>query len=190
MRKIETKKDKDKKTRRNQIIVGGVLIFIMFFSVLGYGFGGRTSNNGSSDSNTNSYNGYNFEKVNGFWRTEFGNGYLFFIYSPSEVLNLDIPPLSLDKYSNKTVYLYSENPDAEAEIYYNLNQIGSNVVKSCYGNCSGNLPVMTCQDNLVVVRESENESIRNEQNCVFIEGPSSDLILLSDEFMFRLFGMI
>ena len=38
MRKIKTIKDQGKKDRMKQFVVGGFLIFIMFFSVLGYGF--------------------------------------------------------------------------------------------------------------------------------------------------------
>jgi hypothetical protein len=36
MRKIETKKEAERKSKRNQQIVGGILIFIMLGSTFGY----------------------------------------------------------------------------------------------------------------------------------------------------------
>ena len=41
MRKIITKEEREKGDRRNQIIIGGVLIFVMLFSVLAYAFGNK-----------------------------------------------------------------------------------------------------------------------------------------------------
>ena len=43
MKRIISKKDKNKENRRNQVIVGGVLILVMLFGTIGYAFTGGGS---------------------------------------------------------------------------------------------------------------------------------------------------
>src|SRR3989344_157785 len=97
VKKIVTKTDAEKKTRRNQFIIGGILIFVMFFSVLGYTFG----DGGNGDIKKINYKGYEFIYENGFWKVNVGNFNFFFTYNPEEVWKSDSNLNLLNKYSGK-----------------------------------------------------------------------------------------
>ena len=51
------------------------------------------------------------------------------------------------------------------------------------------LPVKTCSDNFIIIKESNTSSIRQENNCVFIEGQKEELTALADQFLFKTFGI-
>ena len=89
------------------------------------------------------------------------------------------------------MYIYSENSDAETEIYRNLfyqKSIVQRVQSACLEGeeCSGDLPIKTCEDNFVLIREGLEDKIFQNNNCVFIESAGENLTMLSDEFLFKL----
>ena len=86
MRKISTKHDKDRKNKRNQIILGGILIFVMFFSVLGYSFGGGNTDNNIKKVN---YNGFEFVEQSDFWFLNYGDFKFVFKYNPEQIEEID-----------------------------------------------------------------------------------------------------
>ena len=61
MRAIENKAEKEKKQKRNQIVIGGILIALMVLSTAGY----ATFNNSKTSETTSfKYNGLKFENIN------------------------------------------------------------------------------------------------------------------------------
>ena len=192
MRKISFKYQDEKKKKRNQMIVGLILIFVMFSSVLGFAFmnfassGGNDMNN--PDLNSINYNGFEFIEQNSLWILNQNEINFIFRYNPNQVPRIASEIKPLENYQEKILYLYSENILAESEIYTNLFQFTNGIENACLEECDEEFPVKTCQDNFIIIREG-NKGITQENNCVFIEGEKEDLTKLADEFLFKLIGV-
>ena len=185
MKKISSKK---KSSRRNQIILGVVLVFVMFGSVFGIvvnSFGQNT------DSGIIKYNGFEFVEQNGFWVTKIGNLDFVFRNNPKEVENIDGKmEISLENYYDKPIYIDSKNYEANSEIYNNLGGVVLRIQAGCFEEpCEENVPIKTCEENLIVIKIGDKESITTDGNCVFIQGPESNLTAITDEFLFKLVGI-
>ncbi|MBU2504072.1 MAG: hypothetical protein KJ879_03425 [Nanoarchaeota archaeon] len=198
MKRLISRHDKDKKQKRNQLVVGFALAMVMLLSVVGYAFqsglnsGGDSNGQDSGDSIT--YNGIEFSQINGFWVA----GGFSFSYNPEEIesffLKVSNDLIGATSYQGAPLYIYSENADAETEIRANLARVSSNVDGACVegSECLNGLPIKTCdgEDKLIVIKESVETSVRQENNCVFIEGPKEDMLALADGFLFKVLGVI
>jgi len=196
MRKIASKQDKEKRARRNQFIVGGVLIFIMFGSVFGIIVNSFGEKEGVIEGVT--YNGFEFVNQNGFWISTIGNFQFVFSNNPEEMefnesvnISSDINPLNY--YSGKPLYVSSEDGDAKWEIYRNLhpdsNQIVQRMQDACFEECGEDLPIKTCEDNFIIIKESNESRVIQKNNCVFIDGKRENLIKLVDKYLFKVLGI-
>ena len=200
MRSITSKRAEEKKTKRNQIVVGLILIFVMFSSVLGFAFinfsasGGSNTNPRTSSTNTQNnfnsvnYNGFEFIEQNNFWILNQNGINLIFRHNPHQVPQIYSNIKPLENYQNKTMYLYSEDVLAESEIYVNLFGFKKNIENACLEECEEEFPIRTCEDNFIIIREGDR-GITQENNCVFIEGKKEDLTKIADEFLFKLMGI-
>ena len=194
MRKIETEAEKKKRQRRNQWIIGIILIFVMLGSTLGYAF---TSITKDTDTNTNSqinYNGFSFQKVSSYWLLNLGSSSFYFIYNPKEISNLSVPTTNLsylNNYNGKPLYVYSENPEANLEIYQNLQNVALRMQSACFekSKCQGDWPLKDCTNNFIIIENSSTQKIEQKENCVFIEGKSEDLTKLTDKFLYKIIGV-
>ena len=207
MRRLTSKHQEEKGKKRNQILIGLILIFVMFSSVLGFAFlnhsfiGGSNANNANGDnfgsSNVNvdnfnsiNYNGFEFIEQNSFWILNLNEVNFIFRHNPTQVPRIASEIKPLETYQEKALYLYSEDILAESEIKINLLQFTNGIKKACLKEekCGENVPVKTCEDNFIIIREG-NQSITQEDNCVFIEDKKEDLTKLTDEFLFKLMGI-
>jgi len=203
MRKIETKEEIKKRSRKNQIILGIILVAVMFFSVLGYGFQTQGDDNFSGNENKVVYNGLEFIKSGSeYWSISFENFKFTFKNNPNEVEEIVSEIKPLNNYVGKPLYIYSENKEAEYEIYRNLDPIilrrqyaclnGENVSVAedfDLNNCDAEWPIKTCNDNFIIVKESNISEIIQENNCIFINAKKEDLIKVTDEFLFKILGI-
>lgn len=196
MRKIVSKQEESKKRKRNQLIMGLILIFVMFFSVLGYSFGGSTKTNRAVENSDNFnrivYNGFGFENQNGLWVLNTGNFIFAFTYNPEQIEEIYTDVNTLNNYYQKPLYISSENTEAETEILRNIGQIALRTQLACleWQNCADkNLPVKTCADNFIIIKEDNLSYIVQEDNCVFINGPKENLVRLADQFLFKAIGI-
>ncbi len=199
MRRIVSAREVEKRNQRNQVIVGVILVSLMLFSILGYAFQGRDSSSDDSNNSENGiyeYNSYKFLYQNGLWALDFLNSFLLFSYYPSsgQVLGFESLNKSYQNYENKTIYFYSENPEAETELKMNLILLTKNIQEICLEGKScedSNLPVKSCSavgnDEIIVIQESTEQKLQQIGNCVIISGEQESLIRLTDEFLFRLF---
>lgn len=188
MRKIISKYKESKRKKRNGIIIGLILVGVMLFSVLGYAFRGG----GNDDIKKLNYNDFEFVEQNGFWFTNIENFQFAFKYNPQQVEEIDSELKYLDNYYNKPLYISSENSEAELEIYRNLfyqNQIVQRMQSACLEECDENLPVKTCEDNFIIIKENNISEIIQEENCVFIKGREENLTKITDEFLFKILGI-
>jgi hypothetical protein len=184
MRKIISKHQKQKQERRNQFIVGGVLILVMLASVLGYAFQGE--NNDAS--NKIKYKDLEFQKQDNYWYLE---DLFRFSYNPLETENFEFAENinSFENYQNEPLYIYSENKYAEAEIYFNLYNYAQRIQYACLDGeemqCETSWPMKNCSNNFIIIREGEFE-IKQKENCLFISGEKEDLTKISDEVLFKI----
>jgi len=194
MRKIISKYEEGKKKRRTQFIVGGILIFIMVFSLLGYAFQDQNINGGSSSNSTLDYNGISFVNQNGLWAVNYGNQRIAFTYHPSQIPSADLTNLTknIDNFSGKPLYINSYDYNAESEIKMDLSPFASEIKDACLegADCNQNsqLPVKNCGDNFIIIQNGSG-NVRQEQNCIFISGQGEDLIKLTDNVLFKIFGI-
>lgn len=192
MKRIVSQHRREREAKRNQLIVGVVLVGVMLFSVIGYAFQASPEDEENIPDNVYEYNGLEFYYIDGFWFL----GDLSFRYNPGEVQNmvLSVEGLSSsDSYEDVSLYVYSENQESKEEIRNNLRLIASEIKDGCPEGetCSGGIPTISCEnEKFIIIRESSSSSIRQEDNCVFIEGRSYELSQLTDRFLFEILGII
>ncbi|MEK6827404.1 MAG: hypothetical protein AABX99_02890 [Nanoarchaeota archaeon] len=190
MRRLISKVQEEKKKKRNRILVGAVLIFVMFFSVIGYSLG----NFQTSETAIVNYNGFKFIQESNLWKVSVGSFQFSFRYNPTQVGKISSTLNLLNSYQDKPLYFSSENSEAESEIYNNLfiqNKIVQRVQPACLSSekCSGDYPIKTFDDNFIIIKKNNSNSVRQDKNCVFIEGKAEDLAGLSDSFLFKITGI-
>jgi len=189
MRRIVSAEEEAKKKKRNQVILGVFLALIMILSTIGFAIQGGVGNapQGDVSGNEVEYNGFKFVNQNGLWVL----GNFVFRYTPQQVEDIGSEVKSISNYQGKPAYVYSEDDGAEIEIAVNLGQVAQRVQKACPvgTTCVGDLPVKTCSDNFIIIKESSIGSITQEGNCVFIEGQKEDLTALADQFLFKALGV-
>ncbi|MCK5624697.1 hypothetical protein KAI04_02555 [Candidatus Pacearchaeota archaeon] len=188
MKRLKAKSSEAKKQKKNQIIIGVILIIVMFGSVFGVIVG---SFGAEKSIDKIKYNGFEFIKQSNFWVLELGNFNFIFTYNPNEVQEIETEVNFLNNYYDKPLYISSENSGATSEIVSNLNQIVLRMQNACFdeNDCEGDLPLKTCEDNFIIIEEKNQTNIIQEENCVFIQGPQENLTQISDEFLFNILGV-
>lgn len=186
-----TKSEIEKKARRNQILVGVVLVGLMILSSLGYGL---ISNNGGGGSGAKMvYNGITFYKNGNQWQASINGGTFNFLYSPTEVSNIQTPlTLSFNQFYNKPLYFDSDNPAANYEIAQNLQNYVLGTMNACLNasDCAdNNAPIKTCASNVIVIRNSSQTSISLDGNCTYIYGGDNNAIQAGDAFLYKILGV-
>lgn len=183
--KIITPQEKERKDRRNKIIIGAILIGLMLLSTAGYALfsGEKTSGNKIE------YNGNTFYKTANGWTTTLNGNQHDFQYLPGEVGSVKVPTeISLNNYYNKPVFLVSDYQDANYELVINLQKYTERINRACISeNCSEDLPIKTCNDTVIEIREANMTSILVEDNCVFIA--SDNLVKAVDAFLYKILGV-
>jgi len=189
-----TKKQEEKRQKRNQTILVLVLVLVLLgssFGVMVNSFG----DSGSESENSIEYNGNDFIYQNGFWILEKYGGTFYFLNTPHETEELIFEnnvSRSIESYSGVPIYIYSEDSDAELEVYRNLYQVAERMQNACPEGveCSNSeLPKKDCSNNLIIIKESSENKIVQNENCIYIQGEKENLIKLSDEFLFKILGV-
>lgn len=196
MRRLVSESKRKRKQRFYQILFGIGLIFIMFSSIIGYGFISRDDEEG--DQVTRNYHGVEFASVSDFWVANIGGYDFAFRYHPEDTPRIYTNISSVEAYYYKPLYIQSVEDISAAEIYTNLNYFVERMQKACLdkGNetiCEGDLPVKNCSNNIIVIQEPEegmnSTTITQNQSCVFITAPRSELVKATDEFLFKVLGI-
>ena len=201
MRRITTKTQQDKKIKRNQLIIGLLLIGLMFFSVIGFALSGRGQ---EKTIKKIEYNGIEFLQDNsGYWYFNIQGQNFITKYSPEETEDiLFSSSLSLGTYSNKPLYFVGIFQEPTFEINRNLNSFVLRVQEACLSkkDCENDLPIKNCSiDNIIVINElksdlegdgnEEKENIYQQENCVFITAGLGNQTKYADKFLFNILGI-
>ena len=164
MKAIESKRETEKKQKRNQWIIGGILIIVMLGSTFGYAF---YHFGDKEDVDKVEYNGYVFLNQNDFWITNIGTYQFMFKYNPLQVEKTDAELNYLDSYSGVPLYIFSEDYVAEVEIYRNLGNVVQRFQGACLSeeNCQENWPIKDCSNNFIIIRLSNESKISQDGAC-------------------------
>lgn len=191
MRKIETKVGKKKREKRNKIIVGLVLVGLMVLSTIGYAFYNTDSDNKEKELKVRCVDFFLLE--DNLWHFVIDNNQFSTVFSPKEVQNIPITlDLKLADYYNKPLYFSSDsNREGMIEINRNLGNFIPRAQRACLSVCEEDLPQKDCRnDNIIIIRESNETLIRQEDNCVFLLSPKSDSLKISDAFIYKILDII
>jgi hypothetical protein len=190
MRPLESKQEEERKRKRNQWIIGGIMIVVMLGSTFGYAFY-QLGNKDNVDNSKVDYNGYKFVNQNDFWLTTIGSYQFMFRYNPTEVEKINTTINYLSSYSGKPVYVFSEDYVAANEIYTNLGSVVQRFQGACLEdkNCPTDWPIKDCSSNFIIIKKANESRIYQDQNCVFIEGKEGNLTQITDEFLFKMMGI-
>ncbi len=193
MRKIITKEEIEKKETRNKTIVGVVLVLIMITSTLAYSF---FSGDPEVKREKINYNGIEFiEQENGLWKFELQGTEFNTQYTPQETQNItSIIFRGPGDYRGKTLFFIGEGP-GRREI--EVNMIGKMVPRAQDGciieyeeECKDNTPIKECSsDNLVIIEESNETKLIQDENCIFIKSPYQEQARVADAFLFKVLGI-
>lgn len=191
MRKIKSQRDIEKEKRKNQIIIGLVLVFLMVFSSIGYAL--MSVNSDDSQGETARYGNLEFIQQNGYWNLPYSDRILFFDFLPNELGKISIDEnISITDYFEKEVYFVGfedQNSVALQKIAASLQGIATRMQEACLEGleCSNSdLPTKTCQDHLIIYTDSSQNSVTKTENCVYING---EIVKTSDAFVYRLFNI-
>jgi hypothetical protein len=187
MKRLLSKRQQEKKQRFKQFLIGIILIAVMVFSVLGYSLN-------SNSENTNKkivYNGYEFVNFNNKWILNIENFQFGFLTKPDNVTEIYAELNDINSYTGKVLYLQSQESNALSEIYVNLNTLVTRIQPACLNQeeCEGNYPIKDCSNNFIIIKESNNTEIYQQDNCVFISGKKQELVNLADSFLLKIIGI-
>ena len=189
MKKILTREQEAKKTRRNQLIIGIILVGLMLISTAGYAINNEETNSVTGQID---YKGITFVRNGDYWNFNFQNQNFITQYNPEETKDINVfVQSSLKDYANKPLYFVTESGQQEAELATNLKNSVLRIQNACISekDCLNNLPIKNCSvDNVIIVREAinETESVYQDKKCVFITAEYSNLTKYDDAFLFKI----
>jgi len=196
MRSLIDKKVQGSKQKKKNTFLTILILILLLLSTLGYAFLNTDSSQDSSKISIK-FNGYDFYNQENIWVLPIQGLNFFFYNHPSQLnlshLNNNSQIKSIDNYVGKPLYFSSVDPSSYSLLYSNLfspNSISSRIQEACFSDCELDLPVKNCQDNFIIIIESNESSITQDQNCVWIKGNKNELSSLTQEYFLRILGVI
>ena len=194
IKKLTRKEEEIKKQKRNQRILGIVLSIIMLGSVFGVIVGSFNAKENSKEQIK--YKNLVFTIDNQYYKLNLGQTAFYFTQNPEEFSELNYNSnLTKTLASLITLPLYIDTNDYQVslEIAQNLQNYVERIQMACVDelNCvDSNLPIKDCTNNVIITRISENNSIYEIENCIYIEAKQEDLLKLTDITILKLLGVI
>jgi hypothetical protein len=200
MRKIKSMKDVERVRRRNNLILGVVMIGLLLLSTLGFSL---MSGDGDDGALKVSENGVDFFRQNGLWVMEVDGEDFSFQNLPSEVSNISVNvSATLGQYSGEPLYFINPSGGVneilinigdyilryqEACLRQDLVGSGQLAVSSGLDDCEGDLPVRGCDDNLIIFGSGDESKVYGDGGCVFIVG---DSVRGADAFLYKMLQIV
>lgn len=184
IRKIGTKEESERKSRRNTLILSIIMISILVLSTAGY-FSLREDSGGTNTGSDKVQN------VGDYWVINYNGEGIRVSSSPESTKNVSVIMFTkLESYAGKTVYVSSEYDGGLYEVNSALQNYAGRIQPACYGKCDKNLPEKDCNETMIVIsgldnNESESGKVYEQDNCVFISGGLNAV----DAFLYRIFGI-
>jgi hypothetical protein len=173
----------ERRNNRNKRIIGIVIIALLVLSTAGFALTGLGGNLGSTDTTLPDgevvYNGQ-------YWIYSVSGQQFYFTHKKEDV---NIESFTFNKgfadFAGKPLYIDTESPAVLNEVSLNLGRFVTKMQEVCYGSCDRDLPEKDCSENLISFKESQTASIREQENCVFIEGDLKTV----DAFLYKVLGL-
>ena len=190
MRKIETKEATEKRQTRNKVIIAVIFIGLMVLSTAGFAL---FSGNGITKKSSKTYNDVEFKtNDNGYWEFKIQGQSFQTSFTPEETESINADAISISELSGKPIYFVNSDPASANEILYNIGRYATRYQDVCLKdlNCtnSDNI-VKTCDDNLIVFKESDEDSIKRDNNCLFINYSPGNEVLVGNRLIFKALGV-
>ncbi|MFA5953864.1 MAG: hypothetical protein WC812_04690 [Candidatus Pacearchaeota archaeon] len=194
MKKIKTKSQEEKKQKRKQLIIGLILVFVMIASTFGI-----VMNSFGEKSNSNeiiNYNGVEFIHQNNYWVFSIESYNFAILNNPQELEKFQFKGSKtsikdLSTYVNLPLYIQSNDYYLTNIITQDFQPFVERIQYACLENntdCPEDYPIKNCQNNFIIISYSENStSLRQQDNCIFLEGNSEELVNLTDVFVLKTF---
>jgi len=190
MRKLETRAERDKKSQRNMLLVGGLLIGMMVLGTLALAFSTKSRYDDQTIEKTE-YNNVMFYKRSGLWVFEVDKQMFETRYDPSEVGDIKIANHhKLRDYNDQIIYFVGEGSDAYIEIIKNLIDFIKRQQPACLSDedCEGDYPIKNCSTDYVLIiknpGENETENFYQDEKCTFIIANYENQTRYADAFLF------
>lgn len=190
MKKILTKEEKERIKKRNMLILGIVLVFLLIIAPFGYSFFSNDNIDSGPRIEKRSSRGLDFQRVENFWISEINFYEHAFFYLPEELDDVEVNlSLNINELASQPLYLVSSG-GAKNIVAYNL--VNPEYVLRVNDACvegieceDVDLPVKDCEnDNIIIFLESDKKTrIYQENKCVYVEG---DIIKGADRLMYYL----
>jgi len=190
MRKIQTKKRREQRDRRLKMIMGIFTGILLTLSIAGFALTGiESGGNGKAQNTFLVYNGHKFFFQDNRWHLFYEGKNFTFENSPKKVEKINSTIKGINNYYSKPLYIYSKNLNTTSTIYLNMRNIVTRIQPACLNNCSENVPIKTCRDNFIIIKVSNKTRVYQKENCVFIEGSSKDLSILTQSALFKMLDL-
>ena len=192
MGKHERKNDK-----RKQIILSIVLSAVMIFSVFGVMIGSFTNNEMS-------YYGHKFEIKGNKYVTKINGNEIEFDYLPQMTESINLSNDTATKIKSSYVLMITFDPSQESNlpvmelVRFDLEQKLDKIVLSGVMSSSEqyqNFSIITCenatqQSPVIILNMSDNTSITDAGNCIYLNGRGSEFLRLRDRVLYSYYGVI
>jgi hypothetical protein len=192
MGKRERKNDK-----RKQIILSIVLSAVMIFSVFGVMIGSFTNNEMS-------YKGHRFEIKGNKYVTKINGNEMEFDYLPQITESINLSNDTATKIKSAYVLMITFDPSQESNlpvmelVRFDLSQkLGKIVLSGVMSNSEQyqNFSIITCenatqQSPVIVLNMSDNTSIIDAGNCIYLNARGSEFLRLRDRILYSYYGVI
>ncbi len=183
-------------TRRNQILMGLFLAFIMVASSVGF-FVGQTPPGAVK------YGKYTFTQLEqGGYQTKIGKQPFMFFFLPQDVETIDFPPEAKTILRGSVVIVTNQpnmtplNLQLADQLRFDLRQrLGITVIPGRTEPDGSPFPVLTCanasvQEPAVILEEANETKAALEGVCLSLRGNESGLYMLRDRLLYEHFGVI
>lgn len=190
MRKIETREETEKRQTRNKVIIAVIFIGLMVLSTAGFAL---FSGNGITKKSSKTYNDVEFKtNDNGYWEFKIQGQSFQTSFTPEETESISADAISISELSGKPIYFVNSDPASANEILYNIGRYATRYQDVCLkdSNCTNpdNI-VKTCDDNLIVFKESDEDSVKRDNNCLFINYSPGNEVLVGNRLIFKALGI-
>lgn len=183
MRQIGSERELEQKRKRNVLVLSLFMLAVLVIGTAGYAF---LSNPNPQDVSAENNNQEKVRFDGTRWVLIMDSENFYFLNSPDSAENISVnTTLSLFNYKGMPLYIASDNNAVNSEIASTVGRYASRVQQACYGSCGNDLPEKNCTENLIIWKDSAENKVYQEENCVFIEGDMSAV----DAFLYRLFGI-
>tara|TARA_Y100000310_G_scaffold76463_1_gene72951 strand:+ start:4717 stop:5316 length:600 start_codon:yes stop_codon:yes gene_type:complete len=198
MRRIETLQTRESRDKRNRTAIGVVLIVLMVSSTVGFIFafhgGGLPGSNSDEIDYDFEYNDIGFFRSGSKLVFQVGNGVFETSLEPSEIESVEFNVfVNAEDFFNRPLYfVFDQREEVVEELERNLGSLALRYDDACLEDreCSDEeFVVKSCEDNVIVISESEEIKTYKEGNCIFLEGPKDMQMILADKLIYRALGI-